>query len=206
MREDLTGKIFHRLTVVSFSELRGKHLYWKCLCICGNESFVSSSNLKRSEVKSCGCLRHELHIARVTTHNQSGLTTKTKEYRSWADMKTRCYNTKSESYKNYGGRGITVCDRWLNSFEYFLSDVGVAPSRKHTMDRINVNGNYEPSNCRWADGITQGINKRNNRLLSLNGETKALSQWCRDLNLVYDRVLQRKIKLGWSDEDALLTP
>lgn len=149
-REDLTGKQFELLTVIGFYE-RNKHRksVWKCLCACGKNTLAISSELKNGHKKSCGCLNGE-------SHGWHG----TPEYNAWKAMKGRCYNQNKKSFLLYGGRGIKVCDRWLNSFKNFLKDMGKRPSPRHSLDRINVDGDYEPNNCRWADDSVQNANKR----------------------------------------------
>lgn len=130
---------------------------------------------------------------------------KTKEYRAWRGIKTRCLNIKNHKYKDYGARGITVCDRWLNSFENFLADMGRAPSQRHSIERNEVNGNYEPSNCRWATPKEQSNNTRRNFLVEYNGEIKTLAQWCEQLGLRYFRIYDR-IKSGWPIAKAFTQP
>jgi len=165
----LVGKKFNRLTVISFSHRDNKNKpHWECLCDCGNTHVLSGANLSSGQTRSCGCLLHEHSIK--TKHGFAVNNIISKEIRSWASMKQRCYNKKSPDYKRYGGRGITVCERWLNSFENFIADMGLRPSIKHTLDRFpNVNGNYEPSNCRWATPKQQGENKRNNVIYNYKG-------------------------------------
>jgi len=158
------GDTFDRLTVVEYmgTKIRSgnKHIkLWKCSCSCSNNTIiVETSSLISGNTKSCGCLSREVIIKRNTTHNMS----RSVEYIAWAGMKARCYNTKEESYKDYGGRGIKVCDRWLESFENFYEDMGPKPEPKnlYSIDRINVNGNYKPNNCKWATKFEQSINRR----------------------------------------------
>lgn len=137
-----------------------------------------------------------------TPHNKSHGMTESKEYFAWVHMKGRCNNPKNEKYPNYGGRGIKVCDRWESSFESFLSDMGEAPTKKHTIDRIDVNGDYCPDNCRWATFKEQSLNKTNSVRLQFRGETKTLSEWCDELDLPRPAV-EARISRGWTIEKAL---
>ena len=125
--------------------------------------------------------------------------------RSYHSMKQRCYNEKCKDYYLYGGRGIKVCDRWLESFENFLEDMGDRPSKNHSIDRIDVNGDYSPKNCRWADNKTQMRNRKNTKIINYKGLVKPISQFCEELALPY-RVVYERIKMGWSVEKAFTTP
>ena len=145
------GKKYNGLTVLRYhGRIDGRH-YFACICGCGRESIVQKDNLK--VIKSCGCANKR--------NNTHGLTY-TSEYRAWQDMKHRCYNLNDSCYKDYGDRGITVWDRWLNSFENFYEDMGPKPSPELSLDRRNNDGNYAPENCRWATDKQQANNKRNN--------------------------------------------
>jgi len=150
---DLTGNNFGFLTVISrvFKSTRGT--FWECKCVCGNTTIVESWKLKSSHTKSCGCYVKEF----CKTHGESE--DRTKEYTAWAAMIKRCNNKTDPNYKHYGLRGIKVCDRWLK-YQNFLADVGRAPSKELTLDRINNNGNYEPDNVRWATVSQQNYNRR----------------------------------------------
>lgn len=163
--EDLSGRRFGRLVVVKRADECVGHSYghslWMCLCDCGNETYVYGSNLLQGKTKSCGCYHTEMIKAANSTHGES----KTRLHRIWAGMKERCYNTRASNYHNYGGRGISVCDEWRNSFSAFRDWAVLNGYKDHlSIDRINVDGNYEPQNCRWATFIEQNNNKRNNLL------------------------------------------
>lgn len=152
---DLTGKKFGAWTVIKQSEKRNKHITWLCKCECGNESVVVSQKLRMGLSKSCGCLIPEKARESSTIHGKCT----TPEYRTWSEIFTRCTNPNSKAYQYYGGRGITISERW-NNFENFLADMGEKLSPKHSIERIDVNGNYEPNNCKWATAEEQSINKR----------------------------------------------
>jgi len=157
------GDRFNLWTVIEELERVSNKRSFKCICDCGKIKNVCFQNIKSGKSKSCGCERiKELKLRNYKHGNNSRLNVST-EYTSWYSMKYRCLNTKSKDYKNYGGRGIKICDRWLNSFENFLQDMGERPEGK-TIDRIDVDGNYEPTNCRWADWNTQQNNRRNNKI------------------------------------------
>jgi hypothetical protein len=145
------------LTVVSFSGREGNANYWLCGCECGGEKIVRAGHLLQDKIRSCGCLTRASRSAPNKTHGMS----LTPEYQSWKSMKDRCLNKRNRAFKHYGGRGITVCDRWIKSFEDFYSDMGPRPSPRHSLDRYpDNNGNYEPGNCRWATSAQQRANQR----------------------------------------------
>lgn len=156
-RIDLTGRKFGRLTVLEYAETRGKTIYWLCQCECGNKKLVQGNLLKNGQTTSCSCHRKETCSKTGKAAKTHGMS-ETPTYNSWECMRARCYNPHNASFKYYGGAGITVCDRWKNSFENFLADMGERPEGT-TIDRIDAGGNYEPSNCRWADAKTQALNK-----------------------------------------------
>jgi hypothetical protein len=155
------GDKFGRLTVTDVGGFRlrpngKKRRLWRCACSCGHEKTVLQDNLIKGTSTSCGCLHVELLVERCTTHGHAG---PTPEYRTWQAMRNRCTNQHCDKFKHYGGRGIRVCERW-DSFENFLADMGLRPSDKPTLDRINPDGNYEPGNCRWATWKQQRHNRR----------------------------------------------
>ena len=165
---DLTGQKVGRLTVISQSLTINKKIYWLCACDCGNEKTVQGSKLKNGESSSCGCARSEklseMAKKRNTKHGHNIVGNMNITYKTWISMNHRCRAKSGINYKNYGSRGITVCERWL-VYENFLKDMGERPSTDYSIDRIDNNGNYEPSNCRWATRSQQQNNKRNNKCL-----------------------------------------
>lgn len=201
---NLVGKKFERLTVISFvgRNIHKQRLY-ECLCACGNIVIVVSGSLTQGNTHSCGCFKLDRISEVKTIHGESH---KTKEYEAWKGIIKRCYNTKTTQYKDYGGRGVTVCDRWRHSYENFLADMGRAPSSKHSLDRKENQGIYEPDNCRWATKIEQMNNTRRNIMIDFTGELKTLPDWCRLLGLNYNTVRRRVCNYGWAIEKSLTTP
>lgn len=196
--QDITGRRFNYWTVVSYSH-RANHLSWYlCKCECGAEKLVPSQNLKNGRSKSCGCFR-KVYLSKL--RRQYSIQVKS-EVSVWNGMKSRCRNKRDRIYKHYGGRGIKVCDRWLNSFDAFIEDMGRRPSKKHSIDRIDVNGDYEPSNCRWTTQKEQARNTRRNVLVTFNGETRCISDWAERTGIKYGTLKQR-IRHGWPIEIAL---
>lgn len=166
---DLTGRRFGRLTVVRRVEDRvtpsGRRIaQWLCYCECGGQCVVQGWNLSRGLTRSCGCYAREQHVKRGQTmnlkHGHNRRKAVSPEYQSWRSMIQRCENPNAYDYARYGGRGITVCERWRSCFENFLADMGPRPSPQHTLDRIDPNRNYEPGNCRWATKAEQSRNVR----------------------------------------------
>lgn len=197
-KEDLTGRRFGRLTVVEECERMGNRVAWLCKCDCGNYTKVRAHHLKGGQIVSCGCYHDEVNV----THRLSY----TKLYRTWASMKDRCHNLNAYEFKRYGERGISVCDEWRNSFEAFY-EWAVANGYEEglSIDRIDVNGNYEPSNCRWVDMKAQGRNRRSNHSLTFNGETHCVSEWSEITGISVTTIFSR-IKSGWDVESTLTRP
>lgn len=203
---NLSGMVFGRLTVFSRADndTRNKTV-WNCVCVCGTKLTVAANRLQRGNVQSCGCLQKEVISApRVHGHAHTGK--QTREYRSWQMMKNRCYNEKYHEFEYYGGRGITVCKRWRDSFESFLLDMGPRPAGC-SLEREKTNRGYSPSNCKWADRFEQANNKRNNVFYKLDGELKTLPQWSRDARCVVSlgALTLRVLRRGWGLREALTT-
>jgi hypothetical protein len=158
---DLMGMKFERLAVVKEAGRdKNKKVLWDCVCDCGNEKTVVGGDLKSGKTRSCGCLQSEVVTAMSTKHGNAKRSGISDEYKSWCNMIQRCTNPSATQYEHWGGRGIKVCDRWLNSFENFINDMGKRPTKKHSIDRIDVNGDYEPDNCHWITNLEQQVNKR----------------------------------------------
>lgn len=201
----MTGRRIGRWLVIGESERRGAHgeYFWRCRCDCGTERDVYGVSLRRPKAsEGCGCLRPVSASQNFKTHGKS----RTAEYNIWCSMKGRCYNPRVDRYSAYGGRGIRVCDRWRDSFENFLADIGPRPTPKHSIDRIDVDGNYEPENCRWVTYDVQVVNTRRNRHITFRGETRTLSQWSAITGLKRETIARRLDFSGWTVEDALTAP
>lgn len=171
-------------------------------CKCGKEFISQIISVKKKSTKSCGCL-HIKETLNMCNNNKTHGQGNHPLYQVWSAMKYRCFNVNSVEYKNYGGRGITVCDRWLD-INCFLEDMYPSYIKGLQLDRINVNGNYEPSNCRWITAKQNSNNKRNNRFVSYNGETKTISQWSEKTGIPYMVIFNRLV--NWSVEEALTLP
>ena len=182
---DHTGRKYNMLTGVRPDAARGGTSTWVWRCDCEAIKTIPTGAVVGGKTKSCGCAKNELlrigrtkhgHSTCKHTRNADGGSS---EYRSWNSMKSRCLKENDKDYPNYGGRGITICERWVNSFQDFLSDMGLKPTTKHTIHRINNEGNYEPSNCKWADAFEQGAGKRTSRYFTAGGVTMTVAQWAR---------------------------
>lgn len=196
-RLDLTGRQFRYWSVVKFFDngLPGKKVSrFLCRCICGVEKIVQGGVLTSGKSQSCGCKTSQIISEKNSTHGDTS-GGRTKEYRAWKSMRDRCFLRSAKCYRIYGGRGITVCKRWLK-FENFLADMGRAPSPSHQLDRFpNNNGNYEPSNCRWTDAKSQSRNRRTNVLATHDGVTKCCLDWAAELKIPRWTVA-RRLKIG----------
>lgn len=204
--KDLTGMKFGRLTVESRDGRLGGHVCWKCRCECGAVRRNTSQNLQRGDVQSCGCLARERAAVRCRSRTKHGMSG-TAEYEAWDGMKDRCNRITHPAYGRYGGRGIKVCERWLepDGFLNFLADVGPRPTPEHTLDRIGNDGNYEPANVRWATMKQQSRNKSNNHLLTHAGETLTVAEWIERTTL-NPITFRARLRVGWSLERILTTP
>lgn len=190
---DLTGKQFGRLIVIErYGYTKGKHITWLCECQCEQKTkvVVSGNHLKRGMIKSCGCLRKEYTSQRGKNNIKHG---------------QGCVNPNDAAYKNYGGRGIKICDEWLDFSNFYEWAMNNGYEDTLTIERKDVNGNYCPENCKWATMKEQSNNKRNNHYLEYNGEIKTISQWADKLGISKSTISSR-IELGWSTEDILTKP
>ncbi len=196
-RSDLVGRVFGRLTVQKLDHVTSRHAsMWRCLCECGKETVSTGSNLKKGGALSCGCLRREISRARTTIHGGTG----THSWNVWRGMLDRCNLATHKSFHNYGGRGISVCERW-KKYEAFLSDMGHPPDQFHTLDRKNVDGGYEPENCMWATYHQQARNRRTNVFYEYMGRKlviKDLSEACG----VPEQTLYNRFRRGLSVDEA----
>lgn len=178
--------------------------YVRARCDCGAEKTIRFTSLRSGETKSCGCLRDELASVRSSTHGHTRNRDLSPEYIVWFGMRQRCNYEKSAAYKHYGGRGISVSKDW-ESFEAFLSDMGKRPSSSHSIERRDVNGNYEKSNCFWATNSQQQNNKRTNKVLEFGGIRLTQAQWAVKTGIT-EAAIKQRIKAGWSIEDVLTRP
>lgn len=196
------GEVYGRLTTIRRmgAAASGAQL-WLCRCKCGTEKVVQVGNLRNGDTKSCGCYTRELTARLFTTHGMSG----SAEYKTWICMKDRCTRPNNKDYRDYGGRGITVCERWIHSFENFLADMGNKPSKHHSIDRIDNDKGYEPGNCRWATQREQHNNRRSNVILEFNGIRNTVVGWTRALGFG-EWTIYTRLKRGWPVDKTLTTP
>lgn len=196
LRKDYSGMRFGRLTVGVVVGKKERKTLWRCQCDCGKTVDVQSHNLNNKRYRSCGCAVHDL----VTTHGGS----KTPLYRVWASAKERCYSEACKQYHDYGGRGIGMCQEWRDDFAAFRRDMGPRPVGA-SIERVNNDGNYEPSNCVWATKEDQCRNKRNNVWLEIDGVSGIVSDWARYAG-VNKGTLMDRLKSGWEAKRAVFTP
>ncbi|MDX2215526.1 MAG: hypothetical protein SFY66_19840 [Oculatellaceae cyanobacterium bins.114] len=198
------GDIFGDWEVIQESQKADRRRrYILCKCTdCGKEKEIRLDGLRSGANNKCrGCFMRRLHTTHGCTHND----VVTAEYTAWKNIKKRCNNVRAKEYKNYGGRGIKVCDRWANSFENFLADMGKRPTKNHSIERIDSDGDYSPENCKWATRGEQNRNMRNNRWITFEGETLVLGDWSERLQIPFT-TLHYRLKAGWGVEKALTTP
>lgn len=193
---EMLGKQYGRLTVQSEVGRIGGHLSYLCVCDCGKQTTISGPNLRNGTTKSCGCLRSEKSSERVLKHGMS----LSKEYKTWMGMHRRCYDSTARGYSRYGGRGISVCERW-HSFENFYADMGNKPSDM-SIERIDNDKSYSPENCRWATNVEQSKNRRLTINLTYNGVTMCLKDWSRKIGKPYT-TMQLHYRNGYSTEQIL---
>lgn len=208
--EVVAGSVFGRLTVLR----QGDRLPngtgrttpgFICQCECGSPPInVRVNSLRSGDARSCGCLKHERHAGKGSRGTKHGMTG-TRIYNIWKGILKRCGNPSHKSYPRYGGRGITVCSEWAESFEAFHAAVGDPPTPKHTLDRRDPNGNYEPGNWQWATRREQANNRCSNVYLEHNGARKTMAEWARELDMSIAAIMQRR-RRGWTDEQILTTP
>jgi len=209
MKPPVIGLIFGRLTVsadAGSNKFRCRLV--TCSCICGNTITTALTRLKSGETQSCGCIKKELDRAktkRIHALGISGMRTHglyaSPEYKVWCAMKRRCLKSNDPNFCRYGGRGIQVCERWLQ-FESFIADMGRRPSSKHTLERLDNDGHYEPGNCEWRTWRDQNHNKSNNRWITHAGRTMILSDWARELGVKPD-LLCNRLKAGWTTAETV---
>lgn len=200
--KDLSGKKINFFTVIKRTENQGKKPMWLCKCACGNIKAIRGDNLKNGTIKSCGCYNKQLLIdnKRAVKHGKR----KTRLYCIWEHMKQRCYNKNNYEYYLYGGRNITICEEWRNSFTAFYNwALANGYKEELSIDRINNNENYEPNNCRWATCETQANNRRTNHLIEYNGEIHTIAEWAKITGISERKIYDRYIRDNWSVEKTL---
>lgn len=204
--KDITGQKFGKLTVLktSHKDSRGEW-HWLCRCDCGNLKTVSGNKLRSGNTISCGCVQRGLRSSGVLRRSHG--MTNSRLYVAWRNMKSRCGNPKNIEFNSYGGRGISICEAWKNSFEAF-SDWALSHgyAENLTLDRIDVNGNYCPENCQWITDKEQRLNTRRSHSVTAFGVTKTIKEWSDWSGLGYDTIRNRLVYSGWSPEDAVSAP
>lgn len=200
---DPNVKYGHLKPIARVADVVPRNTKWVCECDCGNTVEVLSCNLLGGKTKSCGCRRFPSRKGKYTKHGRA----RTAEYKIWNGIKQRCLNPNQTGYEHYGGRGITVCDRWASpdGFAAFFEDMGPRPSPELTVERRDNNGPYSPENCYWGTESEQGRNKRNNRLITFNGETLCMAAWA-ERNGLSLGALKQRLRAGWDVGRALTTP
>ncbi|HEV3223934.1 MAG TPA: hypothetical protein VGZ90_13690 [Puia sp.] len=204
--KDITGVRFGKLIAISRQSKKinnRSRTFWTCKCDCGKIKIIDLDHLQSGHTKSCGCesSKHRLKYINIT-HGDS----KSKEFKAWRAIKSRCSNKKLKCYPHYGGRGIKVSDNWINSYSTFLSDMGRAPTANHSIERIDNNGDYDPSNCKWATKKEQANNTRSNTFITYKGEILTMGQWAEKMGLSKSTLSNRINYYKWPIEKALTYP
>lgn len=199
---DLTGQQFGRLRVIGLSpeRTRWRQAQWICECECGAQTLPTGGDLRTGHTISCGCT----HQGQNSTHGFGAVSKRTPEYYCWVNIHARCQNPNGQDFKNYGARGITVCERW-NDFETFLADMGLRPSPKHSIERIDNSKGYSADNCEWATRKLQNRNKRTNVFIEYKGRRMIVEDWAKELRVPSRRIIAR-LRLGWDPVAALTLP
>jgi len=211
---NIIGQKFNRLTAIkSHHKTNNNNYYWLFRCDCGKEKVINKSLVIRGYIRSCGCLHKEKMKIIGKNNKIHGMDKYNKFYSKWTGIKSRCLNKNRKKYKDYGGRGIKVCNRWMNflnfkedMYESYKKHVKEFGEKNTTIDRINNNGNYCKENCKWSTLFEQANNKRNNNFLTYNNKTMTIAQWERKLNFYYGTLNNRINILKWSIERAISTP
>lgn len=191
---DMSGKQVGALTVRARAGSIGSLAAWLCECACGATKVIVGAYIRNGSVRSCGCQRLALFAASPYAVAKAANAAHAPSYKSWSAMMSRCYRAGTNGYARYGGAGITVCDRWRESFAAFISDMGPRPSLGHSIDRIDNGGNYEPGNCRWATRREQNSNRRDSVRITLNGDTRTRAEWSRALGVSHGTLYNRQRK------------
>lgn len=197
-KKDLCGMRFGKLMVISRVSRMGEKAKYKCKCDCGNTAVLYACNLVSGSTTSCGCFRSEKTRQLKLSHGQHG----SRLYKCWQNMITRCENPNSNGYKNYGGRGISVCPEWKDFDVFYAWAMSSGYSDGLTIERIDVNGGYAPENCTWADSFTQSRNRTDNRVIAYNGKTMIVTDWANETG-INEATIRHRLNKGWSVEDAL---
>lgn len=203
--KDITGQTFNRLTAIEFVECRNGYACWKFQCSCGNQKILPGYSVRNGSVKSCGCLHHNKDPTKFKIKGERNEKGRPILHTTYHDMKLRCRNPHAAGYSNYGGRGIKVCDEWLNDYNAFYDwAMSNGYSKGLTLDRINNDGDYSPSNCRWVTRSVQQSNTRANVFLEYHGRRLTITQWARELGVNRD-MLRYRYNAGWDTERILTT-
>lgn len=195
------GMKFGRLEILGIFK-KGRSNVCSCLCDCGKTKYIAINSIRKGLTKSCGCLRAEMCAKRHLKHGLDG----TKEHKTWVGIKQRCLNKNCRDYKDYGGRGITVCDRWVESFQNFLDDIGKKPSPEYSIERVDVDKGYEPGNVKWIPMNQQALNKRNSVRISWEGKSMRLEEWATEKGLSKFTVRARYYRKGSMPPDLFFPP